>query len=226
MTIAQNLALLEQHLKKIQSSLPFPEIVKIMAVTKYASDEQIAALIAAGIKLFGENKVQDAERKIKLFGSSNLDWHMIGHLQTNKVKKAVQLFACIQSVDSVRLLDKINNEAQKLNKKMPILLQLNLLNEESKFGFSYEEYLQHRPLIFSFAGVIIKGIMIIAPYEKKPAKLDVFFQKAKRIYDQEKKEHPSLEILSMGMSNDYEYALKNGANMIRVGSVLLNNKTI
>jgi len=198
--------------------------VSLVVVTKYASINQMREVLATGVTQLGESKVQDLIQKKEIFPSPNLKWHFIGHLQTNKVKKAVLLADMIQSVDSVRLLELINKECALLNKKMPILLQVNIAKEEKKFGFSPEEILREENKIFSFEFIQIKGIMLIAPFILDAEKLKFYFSETKNIYNLLNSRHGGLSILSMGMSHDYKIALSCGASMVRIGSLIFKEQ--
>lgn len=198
--------------------------VTLVAVTKYASLDQMKEVIAAGLTDLGESKIQDLIEKKEIFQSPDLNWHFIGHLQTNKVKKAVLYADMIQSVDSVRLLELIEKECSLLNKKMPVLLQVNIAKEEKKFGFSCEEILQEENKIFSFEFIEIKGIMLIAPYLSDAQKLKFYFSETKKIYDLLNSRHGGFSILSMGMSHDFQTALDYGSSMVRIGSLIYNEK--
>ncbi|MBT5855395.1 YggS family pyridoxal phosphate-dependent enzyme [bacterium] len=200
-----------------------PEDVTLLAVSKYAADDQIQELISSGQRLFGENKVQDGLRKKELFSTTpGVKWHLIGHLQTNKVNKAVSTFDCIQTVDSLRLAEKINDAAARLGKRQSIYIQINVANDPSKFGYEIKSLKQDLSKLFSFLNVSIEGIMTIAPNIKEESVLSVFFKDCKILFDTLRAEHPELRTLSMGMSQDYALAMANGANMIRVGSLLTN----
>lgn len=194
--------------------------MQIIAVTKYANDEQIREVIAAGLKKLGENKVQDAERKIANFGRGDLQWHLIGHLQTNKVRKAVELFDCIQSVDSLRLAEKIDAAARDLGKVMPVLLQVNVAGEPQKHGFAISDLLQNESAIFSLCNLQILGIMMIAPNLDDEQILRGIFRKTRELFEEIRKRRSQLSILSMGMSHDFRLAVEEGATMIRIGSKL------
>lgn len=192
----------------------------LMAVTKYSSIEQIQCLLQLGIRLLGENKVQDAIQKMSLFPDPSIQWHLIGHLQTNKVKLAVKHFACIQSVDSLKLLEKIDQSAQDLGKKMPILLQVKVAEDPNKYGFDPETLLKNKNFIFSLLNIEIRGIMLIVPYRDNPEDVRSYFRKGAELYQTLQQEYTSLSTLSMGMSHDYPVALDEGANLIRLGSLL------
>lgn len=188
---------------------------ELVAVTKSVDISIIKKLKELGLARFGENRVNDAEVKIK---EVEAEWHLIGHLQTNKVKKAVELFNMIQSVDSIRLAEKINIECFKINKTMPILLQVNIAEEPQKHGFRKEELDEALKKISKYDKIVIKGLMMIAPYAESE-KIRPYFNEMKNIYDKYKNEY-NFECLSMGMTDDYKIAIEEGANIIRIGRKL------
>jgi len=188
-----------------------PSSVKIVAATKTRSVEEIKKVVKNGVRILGENRVQEAEKKISYF--PNVEWHMIGHLQSNKVKRAVKIFSCIQSVDSLKIIEKINNYAERV---MPIFLEINIGEEKTKFGFSPETDFENLlSEIKNFENVKIDGLMIVEPYFDNPEHARPYFRKAKMIFDKLK-----LNTLSMGMSNAYMIAIQEGSNMVRLGTAL------
>lgn len=194
--------------------------VQLVAVTKYATIDQMRAVIDAGAGMLGESRVQDLIQKKEIFSSPSLKWQFIGHLQTNKIKKAIQSADMIQSVDSLRLLQLINHECEVQQKIMPVLLQVNIANESTKFGFSRDEILCLDPRFLSFAFVKINGIMLLAPHIKDQVVLRAIFRETKQLFDRLKSNHPEMTILSMGMSEDYQLAIEEGSTMIRIGTAL------
>lgn len=201
---------------------------EVLAVTKYASLKQMEQLYACGQRRFGENKVQDALKKMAHFeskGISDIEWHLIGHLQTNKAKKAAGAFSCIQSVDSEKVLVAINEAAGKADVVQPVFLQVNLAEEESKFGFERNEFLTNLPKYFTFPNCNVTGIMIIAPHTSHRQVLRPFFKDARQFFEDVRSRFPQVQTLSMGMSGDYDLALEEGSNMVRVGSILLESMT-
>ena len=195
------------------TSLNISANVVLVAVTKDRSIDEIQQIIDADIKHIGENKIQEAEEKLLLIKKNNpnttLIKHFIGHLQSNKIKKAVELFDVIQSVDSIKLAEKINSEAEKQSKQIKIMLQINIGNEQQKHGFKKEDAEDAYKKIFALKNIIIHGIMCIGPLDKDPTS---FFQQMKKLKDKLHVEH-----LSMGMSDDYRIAIQEGSTMIRIG---------
>ena len=212
-----------ENLLKIRSEIA-PYNPKIIAVTKYGDENTIIEAYEAGIRDFGENRVQDALAKIEklpvnIKNSSN--FHLIGHLQTNKVKKAVGYFNLIHSVDSVKLAEAINDEAGKKGIKQNILLQINNAEEESKFGFNKNELIDRFGEILSLKNLNVQGVMTIAPNLQDKEELRKLFQEIIQIKDKISKKYSyNLNEVSMGMSNDYQVAVQEGSTIIRVGRKL------
>lgn len=187
-----------------------PAEIKILAATKGRSVAQIREAISAGITLCGENYLQEAEKKIEEIGNA-VEWHFIGHLQSNKAKKAVELFDCIQSVDSIKLAGKISNAVQK---PFPIFIEVNIAEEKTKFGVLPEKLPSFYTEIKKLPNLDMQGLMCMAPLlpseQTRP-----YFRKMKVLAEQ-----LSLRELSMGMSNDYCIAIEEGSTMVRLGTVL------
>ncbi|MCS7231191.1 MAG: YggS family pyridoxal phosphate-dependent enzyme [Elusimicrobiota bacterium] len=205
----------------------------IVVVTKYLSDVSvISKLVEVGVVDFGENYAQKLEEKINLLNVSNniIRWHFIGHLQRNKVKKVVPVCHLIQSLDSIELAQKINLEAQKQNKIQKCLIELKVSQEETKFGIKEEELYKTLDEILNLRlnNLEIEGIMTMAPYFEDPSFTRPYFKKAYNIFcsvkNTYKDKFKNFKILSMGMSNDYKIALEEGSNMIRIGSLLFEEK--
>ena len=197
-----------------------PEEVTLIAVSKTKPESMIEEAIEAGQNVFGENKVQEMKRKANNL-PKNLHWHMIGHLQTNKVRDAVMYAELIHSVDSLHLAEKIEEEAAKQDKIMPVLLEVNVAEEETKFGLSVSEV---EPLLRKIAAlphVQVQGLMTIAPYCDDPEDNRPVFRKLHELFiDMNKKniDNRTMTILSMGMTGDYTVAVEEGATMVRVGT--------
>lgn len=204
---------IKDNLTNIQQALG---VARLVAVTKYASLEQIQELIAAGQKVLGESRVQDAQKKAEILKEQNIEWHMVGHLQTNKVKQAIKIFEYIQSVDSLRLAQEIDKEAKKINKVQKILVQINIGREPQKTGILPEETENLIKEVTGLTNLQICGLMAIAPYFDNSEKARPYFKEMKKIFDT----FPGLTYLSMGMSQDYQIALTEGSNMVRIGSAL------
>ncbi len=183
--------------------------ISILAATKGRSIEQIKEAVSAGVSICGENYLQEAEKKIAELPEA--EWHFIGHLQSNKAKKAVELFDCIQSVDSVKLACKINDAAEK---PFPIFIEVNIAKEKTKFGVLQENVAPLYQEISQLSNIKIRGLFCMAPFvEAEQAR--PYFQKMKQLAGQ-----LSLKELSMGMSNDFAVAVEEGSTMIRLGTAV------
>jgi len=201
-----------------------PSGVRLLAVTKEQSDATVAKGIQAGMTLLGENKVQEASGKIEAFGRKNgLEWHFIGRLQKNKVKFIFDLFDLIHSVDSLALAEAIHKKAQKIGSCMPILLQVNISGEKSKLGIDPLDLPREIRKFAKLEGVKISGLMTIPPFDRNPETSRPYYARLRELRDT----CSSLNIpriyldeLSMGMSNDYEVAIEEGATLVRVGTGL------
>ena len=202
-----------------------PASVELMAVSKGQMAPAIRAAGALGLRLFGENKVQEARLKIGQC-PGNLRWQMIGHLQSNKCRDAIQLFSFIQSVDSLNLAVELDRWAEKLSKTMPILLEVNVAGESSKFGYAPKAVLADFAQIAALKRLEIHGLMTIAPYSTTPEKVRPVFRQLRLLRDQcEQILGAPLPVLSMGMSGDFEVAIEEGATIVRVGTALFGPRT-
>jgi PLP dependent protein len=202
-----------------------PGSVTLQAVTKSQPPEIICAAADCGQILFGENKVQEAKAKIPLC-PGKLRWHFIGHLQSNKCRDAVELFEMIQSVDSLSLAQEINNRAEQAGKTLPVLLEVNVAGEASKFGYQPEKLLMELETINQLPRVEIQGLMTVPPYVTEPEKTRPHFRRLRELKIQcEQKLGAPLPHLSMGMSGDFEVAIEEGATLVRVGTALFGPRT-
>ncbi len=200
------------------------DTVTLVAVTKNHEAQVITDIQALGVMNIGENRVQEAKHKQEDLGH-NGTWHLIGHLQTNKVKQAVELFDIIESVDSSRLLEAINTEAEKKDKVQDILLQINIAGEEQKSGFSPDEYEEIKNSLDAFKSIRIRGIMVIAPLTLQDAEeARPIFKEAYQYFCQLKGLRSHIDYLSMGMSGDYHIAIEEGANLVRLGTTLFGER--
>lgn len=195
-----------------------PEEITIVAATKYAKVGAINEAIAAGIQVVGENRVQDAKEKFPFL--LPVRKHFIGHLQQNKVKTAVELFDCIESVDSYELALKIDQACEKINKKMPIYLEVNIAGDFKKFGLSPEKTLSCVRQISELKNIEVIGFMTIVPFFTNPEETRPYFKQMKGLFDICAHEFDTLRILSMGMSHDHSIAIEEGTNEIRIGSFI------
>ncbi len=188
--------------------------VRLLAATKAQPIEKINAAISAGVRICGENYVQEAEQKIKEIGG-RVEWHFIGHLQSNKAQKAVELFSCIQSVDSLKLAQKINDAAAG---KFQIFIEVNIAAEKSKFGVLPENVHSFYNEIKKLPNLQVKGLFCMAPF-LPPEQARQYFKKMRQLAQQ-----LGLRELSMGMSNDYQIAIEEGSTMLRLGTALFGER--
>ena len=196
------------------------EDVTLIAVSKTKPVSAIREIMDCGVVDFGENKVQELCGKIEEI-EEPLHWHLIGHLQRNKVKYIIRDAALIHSVDSYRLAEEINIQAKKIKRIVPILLEVNIAKESSKFGVAAEETLQLAEEISNLDNLRIEGLMTIAPYTEYPEENRIYFQKLRELsvdIGRENIDNVSMGILSMGMTGDYMTAIEEGATIVRVGT--------
>ncbi len=196
-----------------------------VAVSKTKPVDDIEKIYNLGHKEFGENKVQELLEKYDKL-PKDIKWHMIGHLQTNKIKKVIPIISLIHSVDSLKLLKKINNEAIKINKVISCLLQINISNENNKYGFSIDQIREifNNEILKDFKFIRIKGLMGMASFTENKNQIRNEFNNLKKIFDELKIKYPELKIISMGMSGDYKIAIEEGSNMIRIGSKIFGKR--
>jgi pyridoxal phosphate enzyme (YggS family) len=219
MQIMDNIREVESRIARAaQRSGRSPDNITVIAVTKTIEPRLIQEAFEAGMKHFGESRIQEAKDKIGQL--SNLQppptWHMVGHLQTNKASLAVELFHFIQSVDSIRLAEFISHRAQR---DMPILLQVNVSSEASKFGLPPDEVSSAVEVIAHLPHLQIKGLMTIAPFTNNPEEVRPFFRQLRLLRDS-----LGLEHLSMGMTDDFEIAVEEGATMVRIGRAIFGQR--
>lgn len=203
--------------QEIRDSIP--QGITLIAATKGRTPEEIQEAIDAGIDVIGENYVQEAAEKYSVIGDK-ARWHMIGHLQRNKVKDALKVFECIQSVDSLRLARDIDRQCGISGKIMPVLVEINIAGEESKYGVKPEELTQIIQQMVALPNLRVNGLMTLEPYSHDPEASRPYFRRMKRLFDAVKSQDipgVEMEILSMGMSNSYQVAIAEGSNMVRLG---------
>lgn len=220
--IKENIAAVQKRIADAASRVGRTDAITLVAVTKNHPVEYMKEAAAAGITDVGENRVQEALQKLEAFPENQLKWHLIGHLQTNKAKHAVEHFDLIHSVDSEHLLKAVNKEAAKIGKVQDILLQVNVAREESKFGMEVEEFPAMCELAKSLANVRVQGLMCIAPNFEHVEDVRPIFRIAHALYEDMKPKFPvgQIQYLSMGMTHDFEIAIEEGANIVRVGTAI------
>jgi PLP dependent protein len=203
---------------------------KLIAVSKNHPAESVQEAYHAGQRIFGENKVQELTAKQEVL-PKDIQWHMIGHLQTNKVKYIAPFVSLIHSVDSIKLLEEINKQGKKINRIIHCLLQIHIAQEETKFGFDETELSQliDSNTVSNFTHVAIEGLMGMATLTGDESQIRKEFRSLKRIVDKIKSGHPSANVnmkeLSMGMSSDYLIAIEEGSTMVRIGTALFGTRS-
>ncbi|MDR0311648.1 MAG: YggS family pyridoxal phosphate-dependent enzyme [Acidobacteriota bacterium] len=201
-----------------------PEEIILLAISKTFPREAITEALAAGIRQFGESRAQEAEAKIPHFAeTAKPEWHLIGHLQSNKTRRAVELFDVIQSVDSAKLAARISQAALELGKTIPILLQVDLGDEETKFGVTPDEVRGIIEAISDMKGVRLDGLMTLPPYFENQEEARPFFYRLRELGEKLETERSGClgkRHLSMGMSHDFEAAIREGATIVRVGTAI------
>lgn len=205
-----------------------PEDIKLIAVTKTVGIQQIKEAIDSELKILGESKVQEAREKIQdarfKMQDSGIQWHLIGHLQKNKAKTAVELFEMIHSVDSPELAEIIDGHAEKAGKTQKVLLQVKLSGEVSKCGILKDNLFQTIKKISEMKNLSIKGLMTIPPFFENPENARPYFNELRALRDKAETMGFNLPELSMGMTNDFEVAIEEGATMVRIGTAIFGER--
>tara|TARA_B110000977_G_scaffold173594_1_gene226854 strand:+ start:1167 stop:1826 length:660 start_codon:yes stop_codon:yes gene_type:complete len=213
---------ISENLNTLKNSLPSEVTLVAVSKTKPAAD--LLEAYTEGQRVFGENKIQEMESKWQEL-PKDIEWHMIGHVQTNKVKYMAHFVSLIHAVDSLKLLKEINKQALKHNRTIHCLLQLKIAEEDSKYGMSEEDLhgLLNSEEVQSFQNTKIVGLMGMASFTSNAEQISAEFQKLKAQYNELKEAH-QFEVLSMGMSGDFQIAIENGSTMIRVGSKIFGKR--
>ena len=218
---------IQQNYRKIMEDIkkysPYPEKVKILFVSKYLNVEEHRTLIEMGYNYFGENRAQLYRDKLNEFSGEkykNIKWDFIGRLQKNKIKYIINSVNLIHSIDSYELLEEINKKAIENNRIINGLIEINVSKEESKTGVYIEDFKKDSEKYFSMSNVKIIGFMTMAPFEASEAEINSYFSNMRDLKEEYQKKYDYVTTLSMGMSNDYVEALKNGTTIIRIGSKL------
>lgn len=224
--ISKNLDIIRNNIEKacIKANRKIDDI-DIIGVTKTIDIERIKILKELGINTFGENKAQEFLEKYDEI--DNVSWHFIGNLQTNKVKYIIDKVNLIQSVNSFRLLEEINKRALNSNIVMPILLEINIANEQSKHGLMEQDLPYILENMQNFKNVILNGLMCVAPFVENPRQNAQYFGKMRKLFidiQHKNKDNINMKYLSMGMTNDYEVAIEEGANIVRIGTGIFGRR--
>jgi len=232
MSIAENLAQVRDRIAVAARRVGRrPEDIALMAVSKTFATDRIREAYDAGLRLFGENRVQEfAGKAPDLRDLHNAEWHLIGHLQTNKAAKAVELFAAVDSVDSLRLAQKLNASAQQLGKKLRVLIEINVGGEAAKSGIASESG-ELDELLFAapeLEHLEFRGLMSVPPFTDDPQQARPYFRKLRELRDQiaaRRLPAVAMSVLSMGMSHDFEVAIEEGSTCVRVGTAIFGERT-
>jgi hypothetical protein len=227
MSIADNIAEIHERISRAAAHVGrSADSITLMAVSKTVDADRIQEAYAAGLRVFGENRVQEFESKSGvLSGLKDAEWHLIGHLQSNKAKKAAELFQAVDSVDSLRLAEKLNQSAAEANKKPDVLIEIKVGQEESKAGISLdspdlESLLRAAPQLESLQ---VRGLMTVPPFTENPEGARPYFRLLRDLRDQiaaRKLPAIQMDVLSMGMSHDFEVAIEEGSTCVRVGTAI------
>lgn len=205
-----------------------PAEIRLMAVSKFHDLSAVKEAYRAGIRLFGENRVQEARGKFADFkrDASDVDLHLIGSLQRNKAKSAVELFSCVQSVDRDELVVELARRAEEAGRILPVFLELHT-GEESKAGFDgFDSLCRAAELVFASSSLSLRGLMTMAPYTDDPSPIRASFRSLRSAGEELEKRYPEMEplILSMGMTNDFELAIEEGSQLVRIGTALFGSR--
>ncbi len=226
--ISENLAKTRDRIAgALKKSGRSPEDVQLVAVSKTVDVERIVQARECGQLVFGENKIQEAKDKVDTLGTDDYEWHFIGHLQKNKIKFLFDRFSLIHSVDSVALAESIHHASENRSKVTPILVQVNISGEASKQGVAPEQLESSLKQMGLFSGVSVRGLMTIPPFDPDPEQSRTYFIQLRELrgaMNQLGLERVSLDHLSMGMSNDFEVAIEEGATLVRVGTAIFGNR--
>ncbi len=214
---------ISENLLSIKTTLP--SLVTLVAVSKTKPVSDLMQAYEAGQRVFGENKIQEMTEKWEQM-PKDIQWHMIGHIQSNKVKYMAPYVSLIHGVDSLKLLEEINKQAQKNNRVIDCLLQLHIAEEETKFGLNEEELneLLQSDIFKNLRNIKIVGLMGMATFTENQTQIKKEFQHLKAIFDTFKIQNSSFNILSMGMSGDYQLAIECGSTMVRIGSSIFGTR--
>jgi len=216
--------MIKEAVKKILEELP--EGVKLVGAAKTRTPEEVMEAIDAGLEIVGENYVQEAEQAFEIIGN-RAKWHMIGHLQKNKVKKAVTVSDMIETVDSIKLCRLIDKACRDINRVMPILIEINSGEEDQKAGVMPDDAVPLIKEMAAFSNIRVMGLMTMGPFSDNPEDSRPYFIKTKELFDIVKQagiEGVEMQYLSMGMSDSYRVAIEEGANLVRIGTKLFGER--
>lgn len=227
--IADNIEQIRERIKKAALDRGrSPENVRLVAVTKTVSPEQIRKAAEAGLDCFGENYIQEADKKIKALADTGVSWHFIGHLQSNKAKYAVRLFDLIHSVDSLKLAKELNRQASGHGKIQKILIQVNLAGEQTKSGAGKQAAVELISDIARLENLSVQGLMTLPPFFDAPETVRPYFRQLADLRDEiaaENIANVKMAELSMGMTGDFETAIEEGATLVRIGTAIFGERS-
>lgn len=230
MDISENLTYVKQEIKKTAGNAGRdPDEIKLVVVTKEKPANVVKEVLEAGVKSIGESYLQEAVFKMELLSDFDIDWHMIGHIQSGKANRVAALFDYIHSVDRFEIADQLNQAARDLNRVLPALLEFNLSGEKSKYGWqakdekNWETLAEGLEPVMRMSNLKINGLMTMAPYYEDQEKARPIFRKLRKLrsFLAERFENQHLSELSMGMSGDYHVAIEEGATILRIGSAIV-----
>nr|MQY53176.1 YggS family pyridoxal phosphate-dependent enzyme [Bacillota bacterium] len=223
MSLRENLERIKEKIR-VKSELVGrdPQKITLVTVTKTVEADRVEEAIAAGVNIIGESRVQEAKEKYEKV-ESRVIWHLVGHLQRNKAKDAVKIFDLIHSVDSAKLAKEIDKQARKVGKRQKILIEVNVSGEESKYGLSPEGVIPFLQEVSGLPNIKVEGLMTMAPLYENPEDCRPCFRKLRELIEKVKAKNiknVEMTYLSMGMSNDFEVAIEEGSNMVRIGRAI------
>jgi len=227
-TIKQNLREIEQRMQAacLRAGREL-HTVRLIGVTKTVPTDRIREGVQAGLTILGESYIQEAREKIRTLSDLAVSWEFIGHLQSNKARLAAELFDCIQTVDRESLARELNRQAQKLGRRIPVLIQVNVGDEESKSGVHAKDLPGLFCSIAPLEGIVVRGLMALPPYHEDPQEVRPYFRRLRQLMVGLRDSAPTPEHLidlSMGMSHDFEVAIEEGATLIRIGTALFGSR--
>jgi len=228
-TIVENIQWIRDRIAAAAASCNrSPDGITLLPISKTFPVDSISQAAAAGISRFGENRVQEAEKKILHFRSlANLEWHLVGHLQSNKAKRAAELFDVIHSVDSIKLATRLSQACVEIGKVLSVLIQVDLGGEDTKFGAEPDSIADIVRVVSGLKGIRINGLMTIPPFFEDPDKSRPYFARLRDLRDTVESEMPGClgeRHLSMGMSHDFEAAIREGSTMVRIGTAIFGTR--
>ena len=228
MSISENVERVQERIHRAcRRSGRAVDEVRLIAVSKTKPAESVRQAYAAGLREFGENRVQEAAAKRRDLEDLDAVWHLIGHLQSNKAKQACRLFDWIQSIDSLHLAERIDREAAALGRKMPVLIEVHLGEEASKFGVEEDDLVRLAEAIGAFPSLELRGLMTLPPFFENPQDVRPFFRHLRELAGRMAARNlpgVSMHELSMGMSHDFEIAIEEGATIVRVGTAIFGER--